>query len=75
MRARAGELAPAASQRNWKDAREFFRSGGAGEWRERLGAADVAAYDARVASLVTPDLAVWVHGGRRAVGVGVGSIR
>jgi hypothetical protein len=32
-------------------------------------AADLAAYEARVAALVRPDLAAWVHGGRLASGV------
>ncbi len=69
MRERAGDVAPNASQGNWKDVRAFFRSGGSGEWRERLSAADLAAYEARVAALVGPDLAAWAHGGRLASGV------
>ena len=69
MRDRARELAPEASQGNWKDVRGFFRSGGAGEWRHRLTDADLAAYEARVASLVGTDLAAWAHGGRLASGV------
>jgi sulfotransferase family protein len=69
MRERAAEVAPEASQGNWKDVRAFFRSGGAGEWRARLSAADLAAYEARVAQLVSPELAAWAHGGRLASGV------
>ena len=69
MRDRARELAPEASQGNWKDVRGFFRSGGTGEWRQRLTDADLAAYEARVASLVGTDLAAWAHGGRLASGV------
>jgi hypothetical protein len=49
--------------------RAFFRSGGTGEWRERLSAADVTAYEARVAKLVDPNLAAWAHGGRLASGI------
>lgn len=49
--------------------RAFFRSGGTGEWRERVSAADLAAYEARVAHLVGPDLAAWAHRGRLASGV------
>jgi hypothetical protein len=49
--------------------RAFFRSGGSGEWRTRLSAADLAVYEARVAALVGPDLAAWAHGGRLASGV------
>ena len=49
--------------------RAFFRSGGTGEWRDYLSDADLAAYEARVAALVGPNLAAWVHGGRLASGV------
>jgi hypothetical protein len=69
MRERGAEVAPVASQGIWKDARAFFRSGGSGEWRQRVSAADLAAYEARVAALVGPDLAAWAHGGRLASGV------
>ncbi len=69
MRERGADLAPSASQGTWKDARAFFRTGGSGEWRGRVSAADLAAYEARVAALVGPDLAAWAHGGRLASGV------
>jgi aryl sulfotransferase len=69
MRERGADVAPSASHGMWKDARAFFRSGGTGEWRARLAAADLAAYEARVAELVDPDLAAWAHGGRLASGV------
>ena len=70
MRERAADDAPHASPgTQWKDARAFFRSGGTGEWRERVSAADLAAYEARVAQLVGPDLAAWAHGGRLASGI------
>ena len=65
----SADVAPIASLGIWKDARAFFRSGGTGEWRERVSAADLAAYEARVAQLVGPDLAAWAHGGRLASGV------
>ncbi len=54
MRERAADVAPNASQGIWKDVRAFFRSGGSGEWRERLSAADLAAYEARVAAARRP---------------------
>jgi hypothetical protein len=69
MRERAADVAPGASQRIWKDVRAFFRSGGTGEWRAYLSAADLAAYEARVAHLVGPELAAWAHGGRLGSGV------
>jgi hypothetical protein len=72
MRERAADDAPLASpgtRGSWKDPRAFFRSGGAGEWRDRVSPTDLAAYEARVGALVGPDLAAWVHGGRLASGI------
>jgi hypothetical protein len=69
MRERAAADAPNASQGHWKDVRAFFRRGGSGEWRDRLSATELAAYEARVAALVGPELAAWAHGGRLASGV------
>jgi hypothetical protein len=72
MRERAAEDAPNASQGtrgSWKDVRAFFRSGGSGEWRARVSAADLAAYEARVTQLVGSELAAWAHGGRLASGI------
>ena len=69
MRERSADVAPNVSRGHWKDVRAFFRSGGTGEWRERVSAADLAAYEARVAAFVGPDLAAWAHGGRLASGV------
>jgi hypothetical protein len=69
MRERGAEVAPVGSRGLWKDVRAFFRSGGTGEWRERLAATDLVAYEARVAALVGPELAAWAHGGRLASGI------
>jgi aryl sulfotransferase len=69
MRARARDLAPEASRGNWKDATAFFRAGGFGEWRERVDERVAAEYEARVASLVPPDVAAWTHLGRIASGI------
>jgi hypothetical protein len=69
MRERSAEVTPIASRGIWKDPRAFFRSGASGEWRERVSPADLAAYEARVAQLVSPELAAWSHGGRLASGL------
>ena len=69
MRERADEIAPAASQGNWKYPRAFFRSGRSGEWRDRLTAEDAHEYARRVAELAPPDLAAWTHVGRLASGI------
>lgn len=73
MRARASELAPASSQRNWKDPRAFFRRGGFGEWRTRIDERDAAEYEGRVAALAAADLAAWMHLGRLASGIDPGA--
>ena len=69
MRERGADIAPNALLGMWKDVRAFFRSGGTGEWRDRVSAADLAAYEARVAELASPGLVTWAHGGRLASGV------
>jgi aryl sulfotransferase len=69
MRERAADVAPSASLGVWKDVRAFFRSGGTGEWRAHLSAADLVAYEARVTALVGPEVAAWAHGGRLASGI------
>ncbi|MDQ3628167.1 MAG: sulfotransferase domain-containing protein [Actinomycetota bacterium] len=63
MRERADELVPDERQRLMKDNRRFFRSGTSGGWREWFTPQDEAAYDRRVALLMGPDLAYWVHHG------------
>jgi hypothetical protein len=69
MRDRAHELAPDTTHNHWKDPRAFFRSGGAGEWRDRASEALLARYDERVASHSDdPDFVSWLHGGRSAAG-------
>jgi hypothetical protein len=69
MRSRAHELAPASSQDNWKDAAAFFRTGGFGEWRERIDERGAAEYEARVAALAPADVAAWTHLGRLRSGI------
>jgi hypothetical protein len=64
MRERAHELAPDANRMLWRDDAAFFRSGDVGGWRGVLSADLVRRYDERVAELVEPDLASWVHHGR-----------
>jgi hypothetical protein len=60
MRSRAAELVPNA-QGLLKDERAFFRSGRSGGGRELLTPAELAAYEARVASLAPPDVVAWLH--------------
>ena len=72
MRERAADDAPLASpgtRGSWKDPRAFFRAAQPASGATRVSAADLAAYEARVAELVGPDLAAWAHGGRLASGI------
>ena len=64
IRVRAGDVAPEAHVGLWKDTSAFFRSGSAGEWRERMTPEQQVRYKDRIARLFEPDLATWVHHGR-----------
>ncbi len=64
MKARANQLVPGAEF--FRSSSEFFRQGGAGQWRDWLHDADLARYEARVAELVPSDLAAWAHHGWRS---------
>ncbi len=68
MRDRAKDVLPNAGM-IWKDDRAFFRSGGFGEWRTRVGDKELAEYDRTVNEVVSPELATWAHQGRLASGV------
>jgi aryl sulfotransferase len=63
MRQRYDVLTPEVNRRFWRDDRAFFHSGTSGQWRGLLDEAGVRRYEARVAELVPPDLADWVHSG------------
>jgi hypothetical protein len=61
MKANADRTTPSPNTDLWLNRQEFFHRGTSGQWRELLDDDDLARYDARVASLVAPDLAAWVH--------------
>lgn len=63
MRNRADEVAPSASQGIWRDPSRFIRTAGRGEWRAWMSPEDEQDYARRIAELVEPDLAHWVHHG------------
>ncbi len=60
MRDRAGDRAP-DHLGVLRDRRAFFRSGRSGEGAALLDAAQLAAYEARVAAMAPPDLVAWLH--------------
>jgi hypothetical protein len=63
MKRRADHLAPDTTHGIWQDTAQFFDKGTSGRWRDFVGDDDLAAYEARVAELVPPDLARWAHRG------------
>ncbi len=64
MKARASDLAPVATQKLWKDDKQFFNKGTNGQWRDLLDDTEREKYAAHVAELAPPDLAGWAHAGR-----------
>ncbi len=65
IRARAGDVAPEAHVGLWKDTAAFFRSGGSGEWQNRMSRQQQERYQQRIVDLMNDDLAAWVHQGLR----------
>jgi aryl sulfotransferase len=63
MKERAEELAPEVGNQIWRSNREFFHRGCDGQWRELLDGEGLRRYEHRVAELVPPDVAAWVHTG------------
>lgn len=61
MRDNASTLAPNTDKAIWRDTSEFFHRGTSGQWRSLLDDDDQRRYEMRVAQLVAPDLAAWVH--------------
>lgn len=61
MKARADVLIPDVDHAVWFDNSAFFHAGQSGQWRGLLDEAGQGSYRDRVAALVAPDLAAWVH--------------
>lgn len=63
MRANAQRFVPSAGKGLWRDEQDFFHASGARDWRGQLKAADLAAYDARVNAVLTPEERRWIEKG------------
>jgi hypothetical protein len=63
MRRRADDLVPDERHGIIKDNTRFFRSGTSAQWRAWLTDEDAGEYETRVADLMAPDLAYWLHQG------------
>lgn len=68
VRRRAADIAPEAHLGLFKDITRFFREGGAGEGADRMTPGQHRRYDALITTLVTSDLAEWMHHGRGSIG-------
>ncbi len=63
MKKDADKTAPGVTENIWQDNRQFFRSGGSGQWRRVIGEDELARYEARVRELADPELLQWAHHG------------
>ncbi|HWA03569.1 MAG TPA: sulfotransferase domain-containing protein [Rhizomicrobium sp.] len=63
MRGDAPKFAPAIGRAKWRSESDFFRDGGVGQWKAFLDAAELAAYRARVSSLLDAGAAGWLENG------------
>ena len=63
MKANADLLAPDTTHQLWKDNTRFFHKGQSGRWRDVVSDENVAHYDRKVAELIDPEMAQWVHHG------------
>ena len=68
MQAAGGTLMPQTTHDFAEGARRFFNKGTNGRWRDVLTDGDLSLYAAKVREKLTPRLAVWFEGGRRASG-------
>jgi hypothetical protein len=68
MKSRADDLVPNSDAGFFKETQQFFHSGTGGRWREFFDDEASARYEARIASLASPDLVKWSHNGLRGEG-------
>lgn len=69
MKAAGGELMPQARNMFGEGgADRFFHKGETGRWKRLFDDEDLAAYDAKVAAELTPNLAAWLERGRLGAG-------
>ncbi|MEL6587995.1 MAG: sulfotransferase domain-containing protein [Pseudomonadota bacterium] len=63
MKRNAGRFAVAAGEGFWRNDADFFDSGTSGKWVDMLSDADLAAYDARMDTLLAPAERAWLEWG------------
>lgn len=65
MQANAHRFTPSAGQGFWKDDARFFDSASSNKWLGKLTADDLAAYDAQVDAVLSPQERAWLEWGNR----------
>jgi len=63
MKNNADQFAPESGSGMWKAEHKFFANGSNEQWRSMLSEAEAAAFDARLAELLTADQAEWITNG------------
>lgn len=63
MKANANRFTPSAGQDFWRDDAAFFDSATSNKWEAKLTEADLAAYDARISTLLDPAERAWLEWG------------
>jgi aryl sulfotransferase len=63
MKRNAGQFAPETGRDFWKAETNFFANGTNQQWKDKLSADDLAAFDARIAELLPPDQVDWMLNG------------
>ena len=66
MKGKAEKLAPQVGDGIWKDPNQFFNKGESGQWRDILGAEELALYNQVMSEKIEPELATWLEKGRLA---------
>lgn len=68
MQANAGRFAPSAGQGFWKNDAGFFDSASSNKWEGTLTRGDLAAYDAKIAQVLSPADRHWLEWGNSPAG-------
>jgi aryl sulfotransferase len=68
MKSNADRFAPSAGRDFWRSDAAFFDSATSSKWEGKLSDADLAAYDARMSSMLTPEERQWLEWGGQGAG-------
>jgi len=63
MKRNADQFAPESGTGMWKAEADFFANGTSQQWKDKLNAQDLDAFDARLAQLLSPEQVDWMLDG------------